>query len=305
MTANSTSYIINSNINTNSYLYIVGTPIGNLADISSRAIDILLNSDLILAEDTRHSKSLLNKYNINTKLLSYHKFNEQKRTEEIINLYKDNHINSISLITDAGMPCISDPGYLIVKNIYEYNSDNLNKKIKVISIPGPSSVTAAISISGINCEKFIFEGFLNNKKTARIKQLENLKLNSQKAIILFEAPHRLIDLLEDISKVFNNYKIAVIKEITKQYERVYYGNVEEVLDNLNKNNNKIKGEYVVIIESKSKLEFDLDKSINNQEIINKLNLLKEEYNMTNKQAVDIISRLYNIKKNLVYNLSIK
>jgi 16S rRNA (cytidine1402-2'-O)-methyltransferase len=275
----------------NTNLYIVGTPIGNLHDISERALQVLADSDLILAEDTRHSKNLLNKFNINTKLLSYHKFNEKQRSSSILNLIESNNYKNISLITDAGMPCISDPGYELVRVA---RANNIN----VISIPGPSSVTAAISISGIACDKFIFEGFLDSKKIARQKQLSNLKYETR-AIVLFESPHRLTDLLDDIQLIFANREIAVIKEITKQYEHVYTGVAQQVFEQLK--DIVIKGEYVVIISANQDKDQD---NLSDQQLLEKINILNQDLKLAKSQSVEIIAKLFDVNKNYLYKLAL-
>ncbi len=278
--------------NNSGILYIVGTPIGNIQDISFRAVDVLKNCDLILAEDTRHSIYLLQNFGITTGLKSYHQHNEQERTAEIIKLLEQD--KKIALITDAGMPGISDPGYIIVKAVLENN-------LKVSVIPGPTAVTSAISISGIDCREFYFAGFLSSKSVARSKRLaEFANYNKTSAVVLYEAPHRLIDCLTDIQTVYGTDKhIAVVKEITKVYERLYSDSVSNILSELQKLD-AVKGEYVIIISGAPEDTSNLD----DQAIIKALELFKAE-NINTKSAVKIIAELYNLKKNHVYDLALK
>lgn len=276
-------------------LFIVGTPIGNLQDMSPRAVDVLKSCDLILAEDTRHSIFLLQHFAIPTPLKSYHQHNEQQRTGEIIRLLENN--KKIGLITDAGMPMISDPGYILVK-------EALLKNIKVSVVPGPTALTSAISISGIDCKKFSFEGFLPSKPHARLNCLEELANNQQNssAIALYEAPHRLIETIKDIITAFGAERvISVVKEITKQYENVYYGTSKEVLDKLLQLNT-IKGEYVIVISASEKIKNTSD--IDEEKVLKALKLFKAE-NITSAQAVKIIAKLYGLKKNYVYDLVLR
>jgi 16S rRNA (cytidine1402-2'-O)-methyltransferase len=276
-------------------LFIVGTPIGNLQDMSPRAIDVLKSCDLILAEDTRHSIFLLQHFAIPTPLKSYHQHNEQQRTGEIISLLENS--KKIGLITDAGMPMISDPGYILVK-------EALIRNIKVSVVPGPTALTSAISISGIDCKKFSFEGFLPSKPTARLNCLVELANNQHNglAIVLYEAPHRLIETIQDIMTVFGAERvIAVVKEITKQYENIYYGTSQEVLNKLLQLNS-IKGEYVIVISASEKIKSATD--ADEEKVLKALKLFKAE-NITSTQAVKIITKLYGLKKNYVYDLALR
>lgn len=270
-------------------LYLVGTPIGNLQDFSPRAVHVLKSCDLILAEDTRHSIYLLKNFDIHKPLKSYHKHNEVGRAQEILQLLKQN--NSVALISDAGMPTISDPGYIITKLALENN-------IRVNVVPGPSAISAAISVSGIDCRKFCFEGFLSSKEQARRKELEQL-VHENKSIVLYEAPHRIKECLADIVLIFGEDRIiSVVKELTKQYEAVYYGSARHVCDQLTQIEN-IKGEFVIVISGTNKV-----KDHSEQEIINALKLIQEE-EIKLKQAVKIVSKLYGLNKNYVYDLAIK
>jgi 16S rRNA (cytidine1402-2'-O)-methyltransferase len=278
-----------TSLNQPAILYLVGTPIGNLQDLSPRAVNILKSCDLILAEDTRHSIYLLKNFDIHTPLKSYHQHNEVARSQEILELLKQN--NKVALITDAGMPTISDPGYIITKLALENN-------IRVSVVPGPSAISSAISVSGIDCRKFCFEGFLSSKEQGRRKELEEL-VHESRSIVLYEAPHRIKECLADILLVFGEERMmAAVKELTKQYETVYHGTVKQVFDELSQIEN-IKGEFVIVISGTNKA-----KNHSEQEVIQALALLQEE-NISLKQSVKIISQLYNLKKNYVYDLAIR
>ena len=222
-------------------LYIVSTPIGNLDDISKRALKILSEVNCIGVEDTRISKKLLNKYNINNKMIDYNNFNELKQCDKIINLLESG--NDIALITDAGTPCISDPGYRIV------NAANL-LGFPVVTIPGPSSAIAALSISGLPSDSFYFEGFLPKKK-GRTKRLNYLK-DLDCTVIIFESPKRLLKTLNDIFAVLGDRVISLCKELTKLHENVKLGYLSNIINELDLG---VKGEYVVLI-AKEKYSID-------------------------------------------------
>ena len=217
-------------------LYLVPTPIGNLKDITFRAIDVLAQVDLILAEDTRTTKKLLKHYQINTKIKSYHIYNEHEVLNEIINFLKTD--NDIALVSDSGSPCISDPGFLLVREV-------IRKRIEVESLPGPSSVIPALTQSGFPTTNFIFEGFLPKKKGRKKKILELSK--ETKTVILFESPHRIIKLLNEIKNICGTEKnISISREISKIFEETIRGTVKECLLYFEKK--EPKGEFVICIE---------------------------------------------------------
>ena len=221
-----------------SKLVLIPSPIGNLSDITKRAIEEIENSDLIFCEDTRHTVKLLNHLEIKKTLKSYHKFNEHKIVESIINKLKNGY--RVGLISDAGTPGISDPGYLIVKKCIELN-------IKVECLPGPTALIPALVISGLPCERFTFEGFLPIKK-GRKTRLEELSIE-KRTMIFYESPHKLIKTLKDFSNTFGSEReISVTKEISKVYETTYRGKVIDVLSQITKP--KIKGEFVIIVRGK-------------------------------------------------------
>ena len=220
-----------------SKLHIVPTPIGNLQDITYRAVEILSNVDLILAEDTRVSQKLLKHYNIKTKMVSYHMHNEHKTTKDVIeNLNKG---VAIALISDAGTPGISDPGFLLIRSCIENN-------IQVECLPGATAFVPALVQSGIPTNRFLFEGFLPHKK-GRTKKLTQLS-KEEKTIILYESPHRLIKTLEDLCKYFGQEtKASVSRELTKIHEETIHGTLKTIKDYYSKKNPK--GEIVIVVAS--------------------------------------------------------
>ena len=273
-------------------LYVVATPIGNIDDISKRAIDILTNSDLILCEDTRNSSNLLNLLNIKNKLVSYHKFNEEERSKEIINLLKIG--KNIALITDAGTPCISDPGSILVNKCIEENID-------VFGIPGPSAVINALSISGLTISNFAFYGFLERKKNSQIEHLKEINENDIEIIVIYESPKRIIDTLNNINEVMNNPYIIVLNDLTKKFERKYYGSIDKVLKELKENKNYELGEYVIIIKKNKKR--DKEENILTPESILIDIIVKEKCSM--KDAIKLASNNKLYSKNEYYNASIR
>ena len=217
-------------------LYIVPTPIGNMEDITLRAIETLNNSDIILAEDTRHAKKLLNHYNITTKVNSYHLNNEHKKVDEYIKMLING--NKVSLITDAGTPCISDPGFLLIREAIKSN-------ILITCLPGPTALIPALVVSGLSSDSFIFEGFLPRKKGRKSKLLE-ISQNT-KTTILYESPFRVIKTLLDLKELMgSDRKIAIVREISKIYEEVFRGTVEEAI--LEYNERPIRGEFVICVD---------------------------------------------------------
>jgi len=264
-------------------LYIVSTPIGNLGDITLRAIYLLKNSHLILCEDTRTSMKLLKKFNINTKIMSYHKFNERKNLEKIIQLIKSNKV--ISLISDAGTPIISDPGMILIKECIKNN-------IAVHPIPGPSAVISAFSVSGFE-EKFLFYGFLPNSESQIKKEVKNL-CNLPYPIIFFVSSRKINKVIKIFRTFFSGRQILIAKEMTKIYESF----IRSDINSLDLSNYKIKGELTVVISNKS---YTKKKSINqlSESITKEIRLMLKKY--SNKDIANFISKKENISKKLVYN----
>ena len=267
-------------------LYLVSTPIGNLDDITLRAINTLKKSDYILCEDTRISKILLNKYDVKSKLISNHKFNEKKNLHRIIELLKGGSI--ISLISDAGTPSISDPGTILINECIENN-------IIVTPIPGPSSVASAVSISGFS-GKFFFYGFFPEKKKVLIEDLENLsKLNS--SIVFFVSPKKIDRIIPLIKKNFSGRKIIICREMTKFFEEFIRTDVD-VLDSVNFEK---KGELTIVIsENKLDKKTSLTLSESDKRLVDKM--IKK---LTIKEITSLINQRKKISKKEIYNYCIK
>ena len=216
-------------------LYVVPTPIGNLKDITFRAIEILKGADFILCEDTRNSQKLLQHFDINNKLMAFHQHNEHKITESVVE--KIENSTSVALITDAGTPGISDPGFLLVRAC-------LDKAIEVETLPGATAFVPALVNSGFPCDKFYFHGFLPHKK-GRQKQIEQIK-NQGLTTILYESPYRLIKTLEQFKDAYGeDHKISISREISKIYEETKVGSIKEILEYFSAN--PIKGEFVLVV----------------------------------------------------------
>ena len=216
-------------------LYLVATPIGNLEDITHRAIKILSTVDLVAAEDTRKTKILLDHYSISKPMLSYFSYNERQRTPQLIE--KLLHGQSIALVSDAGTPGISDPAYHIVQSA-------LQSGIPIIPIPGPSAFVSALIVSGLPTDRFVFEGFLPIKKGRKTK-LEILRAEPR-TIVLYESPHRILKTLGEIHASFGDRRVVVARELTKKFEEIVRGQISAVLQELSKK--PTRGEYVVVVE---------------------------------------------------------
>lgn len=266
-------------------LYIVATPIGNLADITYRAIEVLGKVDLIAAEDTRHSKKLLAHYGINAPMMAFHEHNERERSSEMVALLQSG--SQIALISDAGTPLISDPGYQLVAAVRAAG-------LQVISVPGASAVIAALSIAGLPTDRFCFEGFLPAKKAAREKQLLALQ-DEPRTMVLYEAPHRIQAALASICEVLGaERRMVLMRELTKLYETTRAGTCAELCDWLEQNPVQQKGEYVVVIAGaapKAAPAFQLDSDT-------LLAILLEK--MSVKDAAGMAARLTGETKNGLY-----
>ena len=216
------------------HLFVVGTPIGNLEDITLRAISTLKDVNIILAEDTRNSKKLLSAHGIQTRMMSYHEHSSEKESQKIVDLLLEG--NDLALISDAGTPTISDPGYGLIR-------DCIKHEIRIIPIPGVSAITAAMSASGLPSDSFTFHGFLPQKK-GRLKKIQDLS-HIDNTIILFESPYRLVKTLTQLLESLGDRSVVVGRELTKLYEEIIRGNLLEVIDYFSKS--KIKGEIVIMI----------------------------------------------------------
>ena len=267
-------------------LYLVSTPIGNLGDITFRALDILKQSDFILCEDTRISKILLNKYEINTKLIIYHKFNEKKNLSKILNLLDKGSV--ISLISDAGTPCISDPGMILT-------NECIKKNIKIFPVPGPSSVISAVSISGFS-DQFLFYGFFPEKRKKIIEDLRKIsELNF--SIVFFVSSKKIKKIAPFFKEYFADRKILICREMTKYFEEFIYTDVNKLIPS----NLELKGELTIVISEKKDDEknkyilSESDKKIITR-LIDKLSI---------KEIIKIISENKKISKKEIYNYCIK
>jgi len=266
-------------------LYVVATPIGNINDITYRAVEVLSNVYVIATEDTRHSKKILNYYGIKTKQISYHKHNEAGRCDYLIELLMEG--KDVAIISDAGTPAISDPGDVLISKAHENN-------ISVSPVPGPCSLISAISVSGFASEDFKFIGFLPKKLSQKLSIFSN---NKDHSLIFFESPNRVLDTLEELKKMYSGNKtILIAKEITKIYENIGNDSIDNWIDNLKKNNNeKLKGEFIIVVPKKLLKE----NNIPDYEIERLLRLLLDN-NVSYNSAIKITSSNFKINKNSIY-----
>ncbi len=270
-------------------LYIVGTPIGNLDDITIRAVNTLRNVDVILAEDTRQTLKLLNHFEISKHMISYHRHNEDDKIEKIVEIL--NSGKNLALVSDAGMPIISDPGQNLVKYLVKNNYD-----IEVV--PGVTALITAIVKSGLDSTRFTFEGFLSVNKKQRKERLKSL-VNETRTMIFYEAPHKILSTLKDMYEYFGNRDICIARELTKIHEEYRYTNFKDAIINIEENG--IKGEIVLVISGASEDKINEEK---NKEIeqINSLELVKEymKNGDTKKDAIKKVAKLKGVNKDVVY-----
>lgn len=264
-------------------LYLIPTPIGNMEDITMRSLNILKLVDVVFCEDTRVTGQLLKYYDINKKLISSHNFNESKNINKLLD-YLNNGSN-VGLVSDRGTPIISDPGFELAKCA-------IDNGFNVVSLPGATALIPALTSSGISPMPFYYYGFLNNKDSARKKELEILK-NIEATLIIYEAPHRINKTLKDLGNILgNNRKIAISREITKKYEEIYRGTIEELINQ----NNDYKGELVLVIEgNKETIQY---KNLTVPEHVN----LYIEDNKSVMDAIKIVARERGMKKSEVYDI---
>ena len=270
-------------------LYVVGTPIGNLKDITLRAIETLQNADIILAEDTRQTLKLLNHLNIEKHMISYHRHNEENKVQMVVSLLDEG--KNIALVSDAGMPIISDPGQGLVKYLVE-------NEYKIEVIPGVTALITAIVRSGMDSTRFTFEGFLSVSKKQRIKRLNELK-DEIRTMIFYEAPHKILYTLKDMYEVFGQRNICICRELTKIHEEYTNTTFEDAIEKIEKDG--IKGEIVLIVEGKSEIE--LEKKRKEQwEKVDPVQLVKEyiEEGIPKKDAIKKAAKQLGVNKNEVY-----
>ena len=271
-------------------LYVVATPIGNLEDITHRAERILKEVDLILAEDTRHSKKLLNHIRAITLVKSFHDFNEGKITPQVIEILKQGQ--DVALISDAGTPLISDPGFQLVKAAQD-------EGLVVVPIPGASAAISALSVAGLATHKFVFEGFLPVRSATRKKHLLNL-VKERRTMVFFEAPHRIKALLTDCVDVFGKNRPAVLcRELTKKFETIHGNTVQHLLDYLSEDLNQQKGEFVVVVQGiEGKNQLDQEESVRVLRIL-------LQHSLSLKEASVIAAEITGDKKNKLYKLALE
>ena len=269
-------------------LYVVATPIGNLEDITLRALRTLKEVDLIAAEDTRHTRKLLTHFGISTPLLSYYKEKEQERTAVIINKLQEGQ--NVALVSDAGTPGISDPGSILVQNAVAEN-------IRIEPIPGPSSLTAALSVAGIHDNTFVFIGFAPSRKKQRQDLLLSLS-QEKKHMVFFEAPHRLQSFLQDCFTILGDRKLLWCRELTKMHEELTRDNIGSILSSLE--DKKTKGESVLIISGAED-----EPQISETEIKELLIAYEKSGKLSLKDAVQMITKAHNLSRSVVYRLALK
>lgn len=262
-------------------LYVVPTPIGNMEDITIRALNILKEVEVIFAEDTRVTKLLLNHFDIKKKLISSHLYNESTNTNKEIEYLKEG--KNIAVVSDRGTPVISDPGYILINNAIKFGYN-------VVCLPGPTALIPGLVMSGLGEGPFTFYGFLNSKETKRKKELEKLK-NHQFTLIFYESPHRIQKTLKDLLKIFGNRKATIAREISKKYEEIIRDNIENLINDVE----NIKGEIVLIVEKSNET-----KNFENLSIIDHINYYIKEGN-NSKDAIKLVAKERNIAKSEVYN----
>lgn len=274
---------------TKGILYICGTPIGNLEDITLRVLRILKKVKLIAAEDTRRTKKLLNHYHIDTKATSYHEYNKFKKAPYLVEILKNGQ--DIALVSDAGMPGISDPGYVLIDLALKSN-------IKIIPIPGVSALITALVVSGLPIDKFVFEGFLPRKIKERKRYFRSIE-NEERTVIFYETPHRLKRALKDMLEVWGDRKIVIARELTKIFEEIIRGKLSQVLTEIS--TKEIKGEITLVVQGgikkkeKDKIDFLKNEYIM-QEYLKKL----KNQGYSNKDIIKIAQEKLDIPKNLIY-----
>lgn len=275
---------------TGSCLYLVATPIGNLEDMTVRALRILKEVDVIAAEDTRNTKKLCNYFEIDTPLVSYHEHNLEVGGEKLLTYLRDG--KSVALVSDAGLPCISDPGADIVEKA-------LMEDFAVVPVPGANAALTALIASGLIPQPFYFFGFLNRNKKERRLQLEKLA-KREETILFYEAPHRLKEALKDLHLILGNRRIVLARELTKKFEEFLRGTIEEAIEWVELN--EVRGEFVVVVEGNTSGEVEEeDNAWASMTIVEHVNFIIEETNVSSKEAIKEVAKLRGLPKRDVYN----
>lgn len=275
-----------------SKLYIVPTPIGNLKDITIRALDVLKECNVIAAEDTRQTIKLLNHFNIKKQLISYHQHNELTKSEEIINRVKGGEI--VALVSDAGSPGISDPGSVIIKRCIE-------EEVEFEVLPGATAIITALVNSGLDTTKFTFRGFVPRENKERRVLISEIK-NHKETLVFYEAPHRIKDTLSFLYEELGDRKVAICRELTKLHEQIVRGLISEVIEHFNINNPR--GEFVVVIEGKSQEEIDLEQKAKweNTTVEDHI-ILYVDRGYSKKEAIKLVAKERSMPKSEVYKYS--
>ncbi|MBI5379951.1 MAG: 16S rRNA (cytidine(1402)-2'-O)-methyltransferase [Nitrospirae bacterium] len=271
-------------------LYIVATPIGNLEDITLRALRVLKEVSLIAAEDTRRTQKLLAHYGIHTPLTSYHAHNQWEKAEVL--LHRLHAGEAVALVSDAGTPAISDPGVHLIRRCYEAG-------IRVVPVPGPSAVMAAISVAGLRAEQFRFEGFLPSRRSARLQRIRALA-EEEAAVVLFEAPHRIAALLRDLHEVLGDRQVVLLRELTKLFEERIAGALPEVLKRAEAA--PLKGEMTLIIEGTPR-GADRPKAMDPQRMLKEARRLEAE-GISRKEALAQVARQYGFSRRVLYQMAL-
>ncbi len=271
-------------------LYVVATPIGNLGDMSQRAIEVLRDATLIAAEDTRHTRQLLHQFDISTECTALHEHNERKVTAGLLTRLAQG--DSIALVSDAGTPLLSDPGFHLVR-------EAVAQGLTVIPVPGPSAVMTALSAGGLPTDRFCFEGFLPSKTTARCRRLEALRQVTS-TLVFFEAPHRILATLQDMQTIFGDErKVVLARELTKRFETFLRGGLAELIQQVSADENQQKGEMVILVEGAStEARSGID-----AETERVLKILLQQLSV--KQAASLAAEITGVKKNLLYQFALQ
>jgi 16S rRNA (cytidine1402-2'-O)-methyltransferase len=276
--------------NTSATLYVVATPIGNLGDMTTRAVEVLRSVDIIAAEDTRHSARLMQHFAITTRMTSYHDFSDDSRVEALLAQLRSGL--SIALISDAGTPLISDPGYRLVQRAREAG-------LVVVPVPGASALTAALSAAGLPSDRFVFEGFPAAKRTARLKHFSSL-VDEIRTLIFYESPHRILESLADMREVFGaEREVAICRELTKTFETIRLDRLGVLEDWIKEDDNRQRGEFVLIVRGAPVREMEAIEP----ETLRILEILLEDLSV--KQAAQLAARISGVKKNLLYERALQ
>jgi len=272
-------------------LYLIGTPIGNLEDMSVRALRILKEADIIAAEDTRNTKKLCNYFDIATPLISYHEHNIEVGGEKLLAFLREG--KTVALVSDAGLPCISDPGADIVEKAIEQD-------FPVVPVPGPNAAISALIASGLTPQPFFFYGFLNRGKKERRQQLEQLK-KRQETILFYEAPHRLKETLKDMEFILGNRRIVLARELTKKFEEFLRGTLAEAVEW--SQTEEIRGEFCIVLEGNENAEEENDEQAYwvTMSIVEHVDYIIDQTGVTSKEAIKEVAKLRQVAKREIYN----